>query len=129
METRLKYIKEIKPVQQLYQESAEEKKPSRIQVFFDARVLDTYAKSDSYRVIRSDTMGRVSKTGGWTVDFGVCPTAAPLIHATAESVFQHIPDSERSHWLDYMVTIPVSQNYIRGLIRASCLDDGEIREW
>ncbi len=41
------------------------------QVWFDQRVLDRYRGQAGFRVIRTNTAGRVRAPAGWSLDFGI----------------------------------------------------------
>lgn len=103
--------------------------PEKSQLFFDAGVLDAYRDQSDFKIIRTDTSGRISKPGGWSLDFGISGENDAIIHIAAEGFVHRLPETERDHWLDRMITLPVSDNFIKGLIRPGCLDDGDIREW
>lgn len=103
--------------------------PEKIQLFFKADVLDTYREKSGFKIIRTDTSGRISKPGGWSLDFGISGEDDSIVHIAAEGFIHRLPETERDHWLDHMITLPVSENYLKGLIRPGCLDDGDIREW
>ena len=99
------------------------------QVWFDQHVLDRYRTQPGYRVIRTNTAGRLIAPGGWTLDFGIADDDR-LIHAAVADLAQRLPLTERQHWLSYVVTPPFSRNFFA--MRAgsgSCFDDGEVRDW
>jgi hypothetical protein len=99
------------------------------QIWFYQRVLDRYRDQAGSRVIRTETAGRVRSSAGWTLDFGIAD-ADRLIHAAAADVAQRLPASEREHWIGYLVTPPVSGNFLTMRLGAgSCIDDGEVRDW
>jgi hypothetical protein len=98
-------------------------------VWFDRRVLDKYRQSPSFKVIRSNTVGRVTLQGSWSVDFGISPDER-LIHLTAGDLGQKLPAAERNHWASHVVTLPLSRNYLTMRAGAgACIDDGDIRTW
>lgn len=104
-------------------------KPDVAQLFFDANVLDAYRGRDGFRIIRTDTSGRLSKQGGWSVDFGISGEDDRYIHIPAQAWVHRIPVEEQTHWLQYSLTLPLSENFVRGVIRPGCIDDGPIRNW
>lgn len=122
-------IKDHATLRQFFSDIAAKNKPGNLQLFFDARVLDSYRKQTGFKIIRTDTSGRISKPGGWSLDFGISGTQNAIIHLAADGFIHRLPETERDHWLDHMMTLPVSENYLKGLIRPGCLDDGDIREW
>jgi len=99
------------------------------QVWFDRHVLDRYCTQPGYRVVRTNTAGRVIAPGGWTLDFGIADDDR-LIHAAVADLAQRLPPTELQHWLSYIVTPPFSRNFfaMRGG-SGSCFDDGEVRDW
>ncbi len=99
-------------------------------VWFDERVLDRYREQSGYRVIRSNTVGRVQATGGWSLDFGIAGVDDDVVHATTGDLAQRLPASERQHWAQHVVTPPVSRTFVTmRLAPGSCIDDGEVRTW
>jgi hypothetical protein len=104
--------------------------PSLLQLGFDVAVLDRYRGEPSYRVIRTNTVGRLKKQGGWTIDFGIAP-GETAIHASWRDVSRCIPEGEREHWAQHAAPLAaVSEMYIRmQLSPGSCFDDGELRAW
>jgi hypothetical protein len=99
------------------------------QVWFEQRVLDRYRGQPGFRVIRTDTVGRLRAPAGWSLDFGIADDAR-LIHAAAADLAQRLPATDRQHWVNYLVTPPVSRNFLTMRLGVgACLDDGEVREW
>jgi hypothetical protein len=122
-------IEDTAIVKQLYTEVARGAKLEKVQLFFSANVLDKYRGDGSYRIIRTDTSGRLSRPGGWSVDFGISGEGESIVHIPVESLVHRIPDAEKEHWLAHMISLPISANFVKGLIRPGCLDDGNIRPW
>jgi hypothetical protein len=99
------------------------------QLWFDQHVLDRYRAQPGSRVIRTNTAGRLRAPAGWTLDFGIADEDR-LIHLPAGDLAQRLPAAEREHWLQYLVTPPLSRNFLTMRLGAgSCIDDGEIRDW
>lgn len=99
------------------------------QLWFDQRVLDRYRGQEGYRVMRTNSAGRVRAPGGWALDFGIAPDEQ-VIHATAADLSQRLPAPERSHWANYLLTLPYSKTFLTMRLGAhSCIDDGELRAW
>jgi hypothetical protein len=99
------------------------------QVWFDQRVLDRYRAQAGFRVIRTNTAGRVRSPAGWTLDFGIAGDDQ-VIHAAATDLAQRLPVAERQHWVGHLITPPVSANFLTMRLGAgACVDDGEVREW
>src|SRR5919202_121547 len=84
--------------------------PGLVQVWFDQRVLDRYRAQSGFRVIRTNTAGRVQAPAGWSLDFGIADDDR-LIHAAAADLAQRLPQPERQHWASHLVTPPVSRNF------------------
>lgn len=103
------------------------------QVWFRSRVLDKYRGSSAYSIIRTNTAGRLSRARQWSLDFGIADAAdaqATLIHASLGDLTQKLPEEERDHWAQHVVTPPVSANFLKmQMSPGSCFDDGEVRAW
>lgn len=104
--------------------------PALLQVGFEAAVLDRYRESKAYRVMRTDTVGRVQKQGGWSVDYGISSGDA-TIHASWQALTAQLPDDERTHWSAHTAALyEPSEMFLRmQLSPGSCFDDGELRDW
>jgi len=129
MDTTTQRIQDVAIAKTLYSDILQGEKTNKVQLFFQSDILDHYRDNDNYVIIRTDTSGRISKKGGWSLDFGISGEADRLIHTAVESFVQRVPKPEHEHWLAHLVSLPVSANYIKGLIRPGCLDDGPIRKW
>ncbi|MDP3910877.1 MAG: hypothetical protein Q8Q14_10855 [Gemmatimonadales bacterium] len=102
--------------------------PSNLTLHFDAAVLDRYRIAAGFSMIRTDTVGRLKKEGGWTLDLGISPDEA-LVHAFAGDLLR-LPPAEREHWSAFAVTLPTSRMILQmRLAPGSCFDDGEVRSW
>jgi hypothetical protein len=103
--------------------------PSLLQVSFDVAVLDAY-RGKAHSIIRTDTVGRVSKERGWSFDFGIAPDERS-VHASWRALMTMLPEGEREHWAMHAApTSGVSDMYLRmQLSPNSCHDDGEVRGW
>jgi hypothetical protein len=128
METNVQYVKDHTATGQLFNHIIKNDKLGKLQLFFDAGVLEAYNNTDAFKIIRTDTSGRVSKKGVWAVDFGIS-AEEKLIHITVESFIHQVPEAEQEHWMEYMVTLPASKNFLKGVVRPGCIDDGSIRNW
>ncbi|MBX5476656.1 MAG: hypothetical protein IRZ18_05980 [Clostridia bacterium] len=103
--------------------------PDRVQVFFDAAVLERYRGKPGFTLQRTNTAGRLKQAGGFSLDFGIAADDA-LIHLPAADLASRLPESEREHWLAHLVTLPHSRHFVRvQMTPGSCFDDGEIREF
>jgi len=102
--------------------------PSLLHLHFAAAVLDRYREGAGFSVIRTDTVGRVRKQGGWSLDFGIAPQE-DAIHVQAAGLLR-LPESEREHWAAHAITLPASRMFLAmRLTPGSCFDDGEVRTW
>ena len=104
--------------------------PTLVQVAFDVAVLDRYRGSATHSVIRTDTVGRVKKEGGWTLDFGIAPGEAS-VHVCWGALTSVLPDTERDHWAMHAVPLAaVSEMFLKmQLSPGACHDDGDVRTW
>src|SRR5688572_11070445 len=100
-----------------------------VQIWFDRAVLDKYKGVPAFSIVRTDTIGRVSRGRIWSLDFGIGAEDS-LIHASLSDLIQRLPDGEKEHWANHVVTLPFSLNFMQTrLAPASCADDGELRKW
>src|SRR3979409_604896 len=81
------------------------------QLWFDQHVLDRYRALPGWRVMRTDTVGRVRSPDGWSLDFGIAPDNQ-LVHASAADLTQRLPATERQHWAQHTVTPAVSRTFL-----------------
>ncbi len=125
----LVHVEDVPIAKQLYDKIANSKQADKAQLFFFAEVLNKYCDLADYKLIRTDTSGRISKRGSWSLDFGISGENDSIIHIPVEGFVHRIPETERSHWLGQMALLPVSVNFLKGLIRPGCIDDGPIRDW
>src|SRR5919201_1836886 len=97
------------------------------QVWFDQHVLDRYRGRDGWRVMRTNSVGRVRSPEGWSLDFGIAGIEA-LIHAPANDLSRSLPPAERQHGAHPLLPPPVSSNFLTmRLAPGSCIDDGDLR--
>ena len=112
---------------QLYRRAFGSQDPALLQVTFDAAVIDRYRSAPGFELIRTDSAGRISKQGGWSIDVGI---AGDTVHASVRDVMDALPEAERDHWAQHAVALPMSQRFLQmRLAPASCFDDGEVRAW
>ena len=98
-------------------------------LWFDLAVLHAYCDRPGWRLVRTNTVGRVKSADGWSLDFGIVD-GDKLIHAAVGDLSQRLPASERHHWIDHLVAQPASRNFIlMRLGAAACIDDGDLRDW
>jgi hypothetical protein len=104
--------------------------PALVQLAFDVSVLARYRESGAHAVIRTETVGRVRKQGGWSLDFGIMP-GEQAVHASWEALANALPPEEREHWAAHAVPlVAASEMFLRmQLSPGSCFDDGELRDW
>lgn len=99
------------------------------QLWFDQAVLDRYRAQPGWRVMRTNTVGRVRSPDGWSLDFGIAD-GNRLVHTSASELSQRLPAPERQHWAQHVVTPATSRNFLTmRLAPGSCIDDGDLREW
>ncbi len=102
--------------------------PSLLHLHFAAAVLNRYREGAGFSVIRTDTVGRVRKQGGWSLDFGIAPQE-DAVHVQAADLLR-LPEAEREHWAEHAITLPSSRMFLSmRLAPGSCFDDGEVRSW
>lgn len=99
------------------------------QVWFDQAVLDRYRGQPGWRVMRTNSAGRVRSPAGWSLDFGIAPGDG-LIHAAAADLAQRLPAPERAHWTQHLHLPATSPAFLTMRLGAgSCIDDGDLRDW
>jgi hypothetical protein len=103
--------------------------PGAAHLWFDQHVLDRYRTQPGWRVIRTNSVGRVRSPEGWQLDFGIA-AGDELVHATAKELSERLPATERQHWAQHAVTPVASRNFLTmRLAPGSCIDDGDLRDW
>lgn len=103
--------------------------PLLAQIFLDAAVLEKYKNRPEVSLVRTNTIGRIKGEERWALDFGICP-GEKTIHVSLEDFINILPAGEKQHWIRYMVTPPMSQNYVKTRLQpGSCIDDGDLCEW
>ena len=102
--------------------------PSLIQVRFHAAVLDRY-RQRGLEIKRTDTVGRIKKAGGWSLDFGI--GAGDLtIHTGLGELLQNLPKEELQHWAGHVAQSDLSENFCKMRLHpGSCIGDGDLRDW
>jgi hypothetical protein len=102
--------------------------PTLVQVRFHAGVLDRY-RERGLEIKRTDTVGRVKKAGGWSLDFGIGGDDG-TIHAALGDLLQRLPQQELEHWAEHVAQPDLSERYCKMRLHpGSCIDDGELRDW
>ncbi len=98
-----------------------------VPVWFDERVLEKY-RADPYRVVRTNSAGRLKLEGVFSLDFGI-PAEPGVIHASLEAV-SRLPEKERAHFLDHLMVLPLSLPFLQmQFAPGSCFDDGDSRPY
>lgn len=101
---------------------------ANIPLHFEAGVLERYRAAPGFSMIRTDTVGRVKKEGGWSLDLGISPDET-LVHAFAGDLVR-LPEEEREHWATFSVVLSSSKMFLQmRLAPGACHDDGEPRKW
>src|SRR5688572_8207569 len=94
---------------------------SNVQLHFQVAVLDRYRGAPGFSVIRTNTVGRVRKQGGWNLDFGIAEDEA-LVHISQTDVAK-LPAEEREHWASHAVEQPSSKMFLQmRMAPGSCFD-------
>lgn len=101
--------------------------PGLSQVVINIDVLQKYLTKNDISVKRTDTVGRV-KAATWSVDFGIAPNEQ-TVHVTLNDFINKIPEKEKAHWLDNIVTNHFSENFLKMQGGHACIDDGGLRQW
>jgi hypothetical protein len=102
--------------------------PARLTLHFDVAVLERYRGSPGISIIRTDTVGRVRKQGGWSLDFGIAPDE-DMVHVTWSQLLT-LPETEREHFAAHACLLPASKMFLQmRMTPGSCFDDGELRAW
>lgn len=101
---------------------------ANMQLHFEAAVLERYREAAGYSVIRTNTVGRVRKQGGWNLDFGIAGDDS-VVHICLADL-PMLPAEEREHWAAHSLSLPVSKMYLQmRMSPGSCFDDGDVRDW
>lgn len=106
--------------------------PGRVQLRFDASVVDRYRARANATLLRTRTVGRVAIAGRWSVDVGLASTAEgrELVHLPVADLIERLPEEEWEHWLVHLESGPASASYLRmRMSPQACIDDGEPGEW
>jgi hypothetical protein len=100
-----------------------------LHLWFEVGVLDRYRALAGWRVMRTNSVGRVQSPEGWSLDFGIAPDE-DAVHATVADVAQRLPQGERQHWVQHLLAPAASRNFVTmRLVPGSCIDDGDLRSW
>src|SRR5438270_12879099 len=92
------------------------------QVWFTAAVVDRYRSRAGWRVMRTNSVGRVRSPEGWQLDFGIAE-GDRIVHTSCVDLSERLPAAERQHWAEHLVTPPVSRTFVTmRLAPGSCID-------
>lgn len=99
-----------------------------VQIRFHAAVLNRY-REQGLEIKRTDTVGRVKKLGGWSLDFGIGKSDL-AIHTGLGTLLQNLPEQELQHWADHVAQSDLSENFCKMRLHpGSCIEDGDLRDW
>ena len=113
----------------VYRRVLQQQDPALVQVSFDIAVLDKYRGAAGVSLIRTDTVGRIKREGGWSIDLGIGGEGR-TVHACLVDLMNALPEQERDHWAQHVVSLPLSERFLQmRLSPGSCFDDGEVRPW
>jgi hypothetical protein len=113
----------------LYRRAFAAQDAAHSQLTFDAEVLDRYRGAAGFSLIRTDTVGRLKREGGWSIDLGIGEEER-TVHAAIGDIIHKLPAAEREHWAQHAVSLPMSRMYLQMRLQpGSCFDDGEVRRW
>jgi hypothetical protein len=92
-----------------------------VQLWFEAEVLERYRQLSGWRVMRTNSVGRIRSPEGATLDFGIAE-GDQVLHTSAADLAQRLPE--------HLLAPPVSRNFLTmRLVPGSCIDDGDLRDW
>jgi hypothetical protein len=103
---------------------------SNLPLHFEVGVLQRYleAEAQGFSIIRSNTVGRLKKQGGWALDFGISEDES-MVHICLGDI-QNLPPDDQEHWASHAMVLSSSATYLQmRMSPGSCLDDGDIRPW
>jgi hypothetical protein len=99
-----------------------------LHLHFEVSVLQRYRESNGFSLIRTNTVGRLKKQGGWVLDVGISPDET-TVHAVFADLL-NLPETEREHWASHAVAPASSPMFISmRMTPNSCFDDGDARAW
>ncbi len=99
------------------------------QLWFMPEVVQRYRELSGWRVMRTNSVGRVQSPEGWSLDFGIT-AEEDAVHASVADLAQRLPAGERQHWLQHLIAPSTSRNFLTmRLVPGSCIDDGDLRAW
>src|SRR5262245_48735481 len=101
---------------------------ANLPLYFEVGVLNRYRGAAGYSLIRTNTVGRLRKEGGVSLDFGIAPDEASIQVFAGDLL--RLGAGERDHWAQNALTLPASKMMLQmRLSPSACYDDGEVRSW
>ena len=116
----------------LLRRALEARDPGRLQLRFDAGVVDRYRARAGARLLRTRSVGRVQVPGRWSLDLGLArgPDGREVVHLPAADLLDRLPREEWEHWVSHLEGAPASASYLQmRMSPGACIDDGEPGEW
>jgi len=102
--------------------------PGRLHLHFAASVIDRYRELAGAQIVRTRTVGRIAIPGLWSLDLGIAPDGT--VHAPFQDFVDRLPEREWEHWLEHLVTLPASSNFLQMRAAAgACIADGDTEPW
>ena len=106
--------------------------PGRVQLRFDAAVVDRYRSREDATLLRTRTVGRIAIPGRWSVDVGLAsaPGGRELVHLPVADLIERLPQEEWEHWIAHLESGPASASYLQmRMSPQACIDDGDPGKW
>ena len=102
--------------------------PGRLHLHFAASVIERYREVTGAQLVRTRTVGRVAIPGQWSLDLGIAADGS--LHAPFQDVVDRLPEREWEHWIEHLVALPASSNFLQMRAAAgACIDDGDTEPW
>jgi hypothetical protein len=112
----------------LLQRALANRDPGRLLLRFHASVVDAYRERGA-KLIRTRSVGRITFPGRWSLDVGIAAEGSE-VQLAFEDLLDRLPEEERAHWLDHLVSEPASITFLRmRTAGAACIDDGDAETW
>ncbi|MEX0800010.1 MAG: hypothetical protein WD379_02195 [Dehalococcoidia bacterium] len=111
----------------IYSRALSSHDPNLVQIRFHVTVLDVY-RERGLDIKRTETVGRLRKAGGWSIDFGI-GEGERTIHASFGDLMG-LPEEELRHWAGHVAQSDLSESFCKMRLHpGSCIEDGELRDW
>lgn len=102
--------------------------PGRLHVHFAPAVIERYRSVAGAQLLRTRTVGRIAVPGLWSLDLGIAPDGT--LHAPFQDLADRLPEAEWGHWVEHLVALPASSNFLQMRAAAgACIDDGDTEPW